>query len=203
MIKKISSIILATIFMLILLYQLAYIRALSFKYTNLKDRNSSNEHYLSLLENMINNSILLENGSLAGSKIFDEDEKEVNKDLLFKESPVLVLRFSKLNCSDCVLKYINTIKEVIRKDSIKTIMISDYNSRRDLGLFKRMNGIKNHIYNCDLFILGEEQTPYFCIINEKGKVCNVFFPNDNFPKLTVNYLNRIGEKYFKSLYKIQ
>ncbi|WP_125910839.1 hypothetical protein [Bacteroides timonensis] len=75
------------------------------------------------------------------------------------------------------------------------MIIADYSNKRNLGLFKRSNGINNHIYNCEGLIDGENRTPYFCIYF-KGVISNIFFPDDDFRELTKYYIDKMREMYF-------
>lgn len=199
MIKKILYVSLATIIAFVSIYQLITIMSLSHSKKVLIENNNRSINDLSLLKEMLTNSILLENSSLSDSTIFNEENIQVDKELLLCAKPTLVFRYSKLNCTSCILKNINTINMMVEKRKIRIIIISDYNSKRELGLFKRINNIENEVFNCSLLSNNENHTPYFCIINEKGKLNNVFFPDDNFVGLTEKYLDIMTQKYFLSI----
>jgi hypothetical protein len=109
--------------------------------------------------------------------------------------PILVFRFSRLNCSKCIIEQIDIIKEFTQENNIKNIMICDYNNIRELGLFKRTNGIVDPVFDCSQLLISEVKTPCFFIYS-KGNVVDVFFPDDDFKHLTEAYLDIISEKYF-------
>ncbi len=199
MIKKILYVSLVIIIAFVSIYQLITIMSLSRTNKILSESYNRSINDISLLKEMLTNSILLENNSLSDSTIFNEENIQVDKKLLLCTKPTLVFRYSNLNCASCILKNINTINMMVEKRKIRIIIISDYHSKRELGLFKRLNNIENEIFNCNLLSNNENHTPYFCIINEKGKLNNVFFPDDNFDSLTEKYLDIMTQKYFLSI----
>jgi hypothetical protein len=127
------------------------------------------------------------------TNIFDEYGTVVD-DSCFK-IPVLLFRFSKINCSKCVVEQINLIKKMITDEQVKYMMIADYADKKTLGLFKRVNAIKSTVYNCKTMLISETRTPFFCVYSQ-GVITDVFFPDDDFPDLTTKYLETVKKKYF-------
>ncbi len=154
------------------------------------------EHQVSILKHNYFSSWKLERGVLNIDDIYDEDAQKIDDGFVNHEQPVLLFRFSKINCTECVVKQIDIIKELIQSNVVKYKMICDYSKdKRSLGIFKRMNKIKDTVYNCEKLIDNEPGTLYFCIYY-KGFVSDVFFPNEDFPELTKNYLKEMSTKYF-------
>jgi hypothetical protein len=151
-------------------------------------------HTEELKINMIDGWIL-ERETLNMDRIVDEDGKKIDATCFPLGEPVLLFRFSKVDCSDCVVQQIDIIKELIVNSRVKYMMICNYANKRNLGMFKRVNAIHDQVYDCDKMLDGEQRTPYCCIYRH-GIVTDVFFPDDDFPELTKSYFETISAKYF-------
>ena len=127
-------------------------------------------------------------------QIVDEDGKSLSEDYFDNEKPVLIFRFSKLNCSSCIEKQVGMLLKLI-ESNVKYMLIGDYSNKRELGIFKRVNEIKDIVYACEIMLPSEQKTPYFCVLF-RGVVSDVFFPDENFPELTQSYLKEMKTKYF-------
>jgi len=128
--------------------------------------------------------------------IYDEEGNKLDTASLNALSPVLIFKFSKINCMDCVVKQIDVIKEFMQYDRMKSMMICDYDNKRELGLFKRTNAIKNQVYCSKKLFNNEHRTPYFGVYFN-GFITDIFFPEaEVFPELTTLYLEEINKKYF-------
>ena len=137
----------------------------------------------------------MENTQPFTDSIFDEKNNIVSLKEMSNNEPTLIFRFSRVNCSECIIEQIDIIKEFTQKNNIKYLMVCDYNNIRELGLFKRTNGIIDPVFDCSQLLINEVKTPCFFIYS-KGNVVDVFFPDDDFTHLTKAYLNIISEKYF-------
>lgn len=127
--------------------------------------------------------------------IFDEGGQRLTPSFFELEKPILIFRFSKVDCSDCVVSQVKLLKEVINERQIKYMIIADYSNKRKLGLFKRTNEIDDLVYNCEELIEDENRTPYFCVYS-RGLISNIFFPDDDFQELTKYYIDKMREIYF-------
>lgn len=195
--NKVIEILSFSFLFLIIVYQILVIRNVS-NSSNAKDNEILKQaHNISTLKSMLNDEWLNEGIKLNNTVIRDENGNDINIDRIAVNKPILIFRFSKIDCSKCVIEQIDLIKELIQNKEIDYIMICDYRNQRDLGLFKRINAINSVVYDSEKLLEGEERTPYF-FIYYKGIVCDVFFPDDDFKDLTINYLNSIAHKYFVS-----
>jgi hypothetical protein len=163
---------------------------------NLYNDNLRSDHNIKALKANMIDSWHVEGVSLNIDSIFAEDGEKLNVGYLDILAPVLIFRFSKVDCSECVVKQIDLIKRLISNKQIRYIMICDYSNKRNLGLFKRTNAISDHVYDCSKLFANENRTPFFCIY-DKGHIYNVFFPDDDFPELTEHYFDAIYKKYFR------
>jgi hypothetical protein len=196
--KKTANIIIAFIALLVIFLGIVLIKNLSIQLKKVQNDNAAITHGMLLLKDNIIESWRIERSKLKSDSIFDEDGKKLNFEQLNSRLPILIFRFSKVDCSECVVKQIDLIKNLIRNDDIRYMMICDYSSKRNLGFFKRVNKITNTIYDCEKLIDNEIKTPFFCIYYD-GYISNVFFPDDDFPELTESYFKKITEKYFQAV----
>jgi hypothetical protein len=192
--KKITIIILVILF-LIVCFEILFIKKQVIQIENLHNNNWKLYHHIVVLKNNIIDSWQFERNILQLDSVFDENGERLSSEYLRSQHPILIFRFSKVDCSECVVKQIDLIKRLVCNDKIKYMMIGDYSNKRNLGLFKRTNAITNPIYNCEKMVKNENKTPYFCIYFN-GYISNVFFPDDDFPELTESYFKKITEKYF-------
>jgi hypothetical protein len=153
-------------------------------------------HNIETLKTIIIDSWHTEGALLNIDSISTEEGEKLSLEYLKALEPVLIFRFSKIDCSECVIKQIDLIKQCIRNDQIRYIMICDYSNKRNLGLFKRTNAITDQIFDCSKIFENESRTPFFCIYN-KRIISDVFFPDDDFPMLTESYFNTMLNKYFR------
>lgn len=161
----------------------------------INDENNKLSNDIETLKYNIIDSWNFERKALNINNISDEDGQRLYSSFFDFEKPVLIFRFSKVDCSDCVISQIRLLKEIIHEKQIKYMIIADYSNKRNLGLFKRSNEINEHVYNCEELIEGENRTPYFCIYY-KGVISNVFFPDEDFQELTKYYIDKMKEMYF-------
>jgi hypothetical protein len=193
--KKIANIIMTVIVLSIIFFGIILIKNLSVQVKKFKNDNAFLTHNISILKGNIIESWKIERSKLNIDNILDEDGKKLNIENLSSQFPILIFRFSKVDCSECVVKQIGLIKKLMHNDKIRYMMICDYSNKRNLGLFKRVNSITNTVYDCDKLIENEIKTPFFCLYFN-GYISNIFFPDDDFPELTESYLNEISGKYF-------
>lgn len=161
----------------------------------INNKNDKLSNNIETLKYNIIDSWSFERKTLNIDRISDEDGQKLRPFFFEFEKPILIFRFSKVDCSDCVISQIRLLKEIFNESQIKYMIIADYSNKRSLGFFKRSNGINNHVYNCEEMIDGEIRTPYFCVYS-KGVISNIFFPDDDFQELNKCYINKMREMYF-------
>jgi hypothetical protein len=139
-----------------------------------------------------------ENPSFSDSLVLDEKSNIISKNILTNQCPLLIFRFSELNCSTCINNQLSLIIDSLQSKRINYIIISDYKNIRNLGLFKKSNSIRTQVYNCKQLLINETITPYYIILNKNGALSDLFYPDEQFPELTASYLEIISNKYFKN-----
>ena len=141
--------------------------------------------------------ILLDNVEVSDSK---ESTYNLSKILA---KPCLVLRFTELNCQQCVDDAVSSLMNHVRQSpQLNAIILTSYSNAQDLYIFKHLHKIDIPIYN-----LGEERlqlpiedidTPYFFISDETLIAKEVFIPDKSINDLTSEYLRVITHKYFRN-----
>lgn len=129
----------------------------------------------------------------------DEEEKKIPLSQIDLRTPKLVFKYSSLNCNTCVDEQIRLFKEISKKiGSENTLIITDYNTPRELTQFLRMNQIDNQILNLRSAKLTEidNSLPYFFVLDTTYCLKELFVPLRDFPNSTLIYLNQIMKKYF-------
>lgn len=183
------------ILVLIALYQMFTIRVVSNDNRMMKIENQKTNHHLRIVEEMLTNTYVLGNTLPFTDSLVDESNNVVSLQEISNDAPILIFRFSRVNCSKCIVEQIDIIKKFTQRKDIEYLMICDYNNMRELGLFKRTNGIIDQVYDCSQLLLDENKTPCFFVYCQ-GRVVDVFFPDDDFKYLTDRYLDVVSKKYF-------
>lgn len=164
------------------------------KYQLVNDQLTRNEHLVGQLKASLMSSYKYSGRKILNPYISDENNKELHLSSLSKNKPMLVFRFSRLGCQKCVLEQLSLIREIEDKFNSDILIISDYDNKRDLGYFKRVNSIKREIFKSKKIMNDETNSPYFFIYNN-NRIQSIYFPDDDFLELTSKYLLSVFENY--------
>ncbi|MDR9418794.1 hypothetical protein [Gracilimonas sp.] len=111
----------------------------------------------------------------------------------------LFFNFSDINCTTCINQEVKNIK--LFSDSVgvdRIVLLANYRNERALTIFKRMNGLKNKIYNLDSSTLGlpieNYNLPFYFIANESGIAKHVFVPEKERADLSRKYYQSMISK---------
>jgi hypothetical protein len=113
----------------------------------------------------------------------------------------LVCRFSEFYCESCVNFSIQLFRHCI--DSIGKNNVLFLGSHRNNKIFnstKPLYGIHNmNVYNVANLNIPAEKLgyPYYFVLNSDMTIANVFVPDKATPVITIDYLKKIAEKYFR------
>lgn len=114
----------------------------------------------------------------------------------------LVLRYSELNCDDCIdkqIKYLNKYADSIGCENI--ILLTNYNNNHHMQRFRKINRIKFEIYNIGKKLnenIRDINLPYLFIIDRCNmRINNMFVPQKELPDQTEKYFYEVYTKYFK------
>ncbi|WP_106830314.1 hypothetical protein [Parabacteroides pacaensis] len=114
---------------------------------------------------------------------------------IVKNKPVLIYRYSHLDCSLCIEKNVKFLKDIFKEQDSCIYIFSFYYSQKDMYAFKKMNKLSfpilNIKFNKDEFPIEEYNTPYFFVLYPNRKISNIYIPDEQFPFLTEKYLRNI------------
>lgn len=155
-----------------------------------------NQEVLNFEQNFTNEK--LNNNSFLNSNLyfFDLNRNRILAKDIFKEKYTLVLKYSELNCDDCIHAEINALRKSIKKFNKSVILLAHYQNRRDLFVyFKEYQklGLKNIkmylIENNSLGIKADKiNMPYYFCIDSTLRMTNFFIPQKDKSKLSESYL---------------
>jgi hypothetical protein len=135
-----------------------------------------------------------------------EDEKglKISLSKVIGDNRKLILRYSDVNCNACVdhqLKYLKNVAAQIGDTSI--FILATYKNKRDLEIFKRINGIKFPVYNTlnggINLPIEKYETPYLFITDKSHLVYMVHVPVKEVPQLSTLYTAVVVEKFKNKL----
>ncbi|MDD2529531.1 MAG: hypothetical protein PHT26_15960 [Lentimicrobiaceae bacterium] len=94
--------------------------------------------------------------------------------------PVLVLRYSELNCQSCVDDMLTEIKEDAIFNATNTLLLAYYSEPAYLYQFKRMNRLELPVFSIQHTGLPPDtlNIPYFFLINSNLQINNVYIPEE-------------------------
>ena len=116
-----------------------------------------------------------------------------------KKGMTLVVRFSELNCGDCVNFILLKTKKLMKNKNIRVILLSNYSSKNSSKIICNQFELNNvPIYNVKNLNLPVESCgyPYCFTIDSTYRVSNVFVPDKTVPGLTSLYFSMIENRYF-------
>lgn len=172
--------------------------------TNLTKKESE----ISLVRNEIGELLFKEivkyqinNTRIENAFLYDVDGDSIQLFEFFKHSRI-VLHYSELSCLDCVneeVKHLKEISDSIEKDRV--LIIASYDNRRDLFLFKRINGLVDfNVYrikeNATGLITDSLNIPTIMVIDSALIIRETFFPNALYPEKSEQYYHSVIKKYF-------
>lgn len=104
--------------------------------------------------------------------------------------PVLVLRYSELNCQSCVDDLLTELKEVGIFNESNTLLLAYYREPAYLYQFKRMNRLELPVFSIQHTGLPPDtlNLPYFFLMNSKLQISNVFIPEEGDTESMAAYL---------------
>ncbi len=104
--------------------------------------------------------------------------------------PVLVLRYSELNCQSCVDDLLTEIKEDGIFNATNTLLLAYYSEPAYLYQFKRMNRLELPVFSIQHTGLPPDtlNLPYFFLMNSKLQISNVFIPEEGDTDAIAAYL---------------
>ena len=115
------------------------------------------------------------------------------------EGGVLVIRFSELNCLDCVESMSFHLEKNFSEKVQKVVILGSFSSERKLDVYLRSLNIGYFsTYNIPEGSLNEfvdrQNVPYTFMLSNDMRVDNLFVPDYQLPKLTSDYFEVMSER---------
>ena len=130
-------------------------------------------------------------------KLKSPENELFRKDLM--KGVTLVVRFSELNCGECVNSILFKTQKLFKNKNIRVILLTSYSSMNSSKIIRKQFKLSNiPAYNIVKLNLPVEECgyPYCFTIDSTFKVSNVFVPDRNVPSLTSTYFSMIENRYF-------
>ena len=110
--------------------------------------------------------------------------------------PVLVLRYSELNCQSCVDDLLTQVKEAGLFNASNSLLLAYYREPAYLYQFKRMNRLELPVFSIQKTGLPPDtlNLPYFFLMNSKLQISNVFIPEEGDTESMAAYLTFAGKR---------
>jgi hypothetical protein len=124
-----------------------------------------------------------------------DNEMHLLSDLVMQR-PVLVFRYSELNCNTCYESEIALLQSVFTNEDLdKVIIFCSYWIRNHFTVFKKVNQIKFPIYRIPQetfnWLIEDYASPYYFILHPNMRTTNFYIPDKVFPDLNVKYLREM------------
>ncbi|MBE6334389.1 MAG: DUF1573 domain-containing protein [Bacteroidales bacterium] len=128
---------------------------------------------------------------------------------IIKESEKIVLRISNSFCSSCVDEELMRIGEFVKDSSV--IILATYQNPRIIKVIEKKKSITNPIYyieqsKASAFLTQNDMygSPYYFIVDKRGKCSCVFFPSLDYKTITERYisysLQRVKQNQKRSIF---
>lgn len=172
-----------------------YMEASDLKYV------SSSGNKAESLEQAFIIDLLNSNTQLENMTVRDFDGSEMPFSQLLTEQPILFIRFSELNCSECVAYILNKARRLSKENGYmdKIVLLASYQEKRNLKIQIKEMRLNFPVYLIDKLKMPCEEAnyPYCFVADQSMKACHVFIPDKSEPKLTNLYFELIYLRYFK------
>lgn len=119
----------------------------------------------------------------------------------FKNEKKLYFYFENIHCSSCVENEIRLLKTFF--DANQVIILTKNQNARELQVFKKVHQFDFDMYYWNSRIDNEVSfppenwlRPFYFILNEDGKMTNLYSPKFSYLELSHSYLDKIKRFYF-------
>ena len=127
--------------------------------------------------------------------IEDINSNQFSLSELSTTNPILIYRYSELNCNTCYETETILLKSIFEHYQNKVVILCSYEMKQHFITFKRINRISFPIYRIskDAFDweLEEYSEPYYFVLHSDMRVSRIYMPNINYPELNKQYLEGI------------
>ena len=122
----------------------------------------------------------------------EKSGKKLSLSELVQNGPVLVYRYSDVNCSACVENEFHTLRQYFKNNTEKVAILCSYERESDIDGFRRTNLLKYPIYKAEMKAFSWDadlyDRPYYFILYPDMKVSDFYIPAMEFPEESKEYL---------------
>ena len=152
------------------------------------------------LKSCFSGLLLNEDIKAFNAELVAADQRKYTLDQALGKGPVLILRYSELNCADCVVFALRKIAEIAEKYKVTPVIISEYS---DMHSFK--DAVANFgrdrflFYHVEKFSdVDRKGVPYYCLLMPDRTVHAVFIPDKLHPQITDFYFENVVKRFFSN-----
>lgn len=111
--------------------------------------------------------------------------------------PTLVFRYCDRACGECISFGADKLARELEGSNIPVVFLARYDNIQEMRRQgPRINPWGFRMLNVEKILdLDEKLLPYYCIIDERGAVHDIFIPEKSRPSMTNQYLACIKDKY--------
>lgn len=114
---------------------------------------------------------------------------------LVKNGPILIYRYSDINCSSCVDSELYNLNYFFKLLKNRVILLCSYEYESALNDFKQQNRLSYPVYNIKFKIFPWEEDlhdrPYYFVLHPDMRVSDFYIPEITYPKETKKYLTEL------------
>lgn len=162
---------------------------------------SSSGNKAEILEQALIIDLLNSNTEIEDLVLHDLNDSVIPFSQLMKEDPSLFIRFSELNCAECVTYILNKARRLSNEKGYedKIILLATYREKRNLKILMKEMQLTFPVYLTDSLNIQCEEANYpYCFVGDRSmRACQVFIPDKSEPKLTNLYFELLYLRYFK------
>ncbi len=114
-----------------------------------------------------------------------------------RPQPTLVFRYCDRACGECISFGADKLARELEGSNIPVVFLARYDNIQEMRRQgQRVNPWGFRMLNVEKILdLDEKLLPYYCIIDERGAVHDIFIPEKSRPSTTNQYLACIKDKY--------
>jgi hypothetical protein len=123
------------------------------------------------------------------------ENEEIRFSSISNSKPVLIYKYSDLNCNTCYEEAIKELQDVFHDFPAAAKIICAYNMEKDFLVFKKVNKIKLDIFrinhNAFNWVAEDYNRPYYFVLHPDMNISNIYVPDKAFPEMNKAYLESI------------
>lgn len=136
------------------------------------------------------------NAKMRGLKALDimceQSGKKISLSEIVQDGPVLIYRYSDVNCSACVENEFHTLRQYFKTNPSKVAIFCSYERESDIEGFRRTNLLKYPVYKAGMKAFSWDadlyDRPYYFVLHRDMKVSDFYIPEMEYVEDSKEYL---------------